>query len=239
MFSEMDGNDEFLRYSDSSPIKDTKSYIDALCKVPTTTTHVNIFIVKPDTLSAECCYAKKILKEDPQHAHELVGTPTLFLSHAWRYTFKTLMSALDTHFEDKSDSEKLACRVWNDIFVEDQNNVDSKPKDYFFTAFLNAVGSIGNTLLVSVWVLNFFLRSVCLSPSFSYILFSPDPPSTCTYTTTTTTTTTTPRYSILGMHRFRLSVLGACGKFTAQLQQTESYTSLSHPTDAKNFGKIS
>ena len=37
-----------------------------------------------------------------------------FLSHAWRYDFKTLMSALDCHFEGKSE-EKLACRVWNDI----------------------------------------------------------------------------------------------------------------------------
>lgn len=145
-FSEMDGNDEFSRYSDLSPLK-AQDYINALSQVPTTTTHVNIFIVKPDTLSSECCYAKKLLKED-KNASELVGIPNLFLSHAWRYSFHTLMSALDTHFENKTQAEKDAARVWNDIFVEDQCNVDSKPKDYFFTAFLNAVGAIGHTLLV-------------------------------------------------------------------------------------------
>ena len=148
VFSDLDGDAEFSRYSPQSPLKDKQSYIKALSQCPRTTTHVNVFIVKPDTLTAETCYAKKILKEEKQNAHELVGVPTLFLSHAWRYDFKTLMSALDCHFEGKSEKEKLACRVWNDIFVEDQNNVDTKPKDYFFTAFLNAVGSIGNTLLV-------------------------------------------------------------------------------------------
>ena len=40
----------------------------------------------------------------------------------------------------------------NDIFVEDQNNSDSKPDGYFFNAFRDAVGSIGRTVLVlSPW----------------------------------------------------------------------------------------
>ena len=37
---------------------------------------------------------------------------------------------------------------WNDIFVENQNATLSKPPGYFFTAFKDAVGAIGSTLLV-------------------------------------------------------------------------------------------
>ena len=39
-------------------------------------------------------------------------------------------------------------RVWNDIFVEDQNSTYAKPAEYFFTAFKDAVASIGHTVLV-------------------------------------------------------------------------------------------
>ena len=44
--------------------------------------------------------------------------------------------------------ERDVARFWNAIFVEDQNNTDLKPDDYFYTAFHKAIGEIGHTLLV-------------------------------------------------------------------------------------------
>lgn len=46
-------------------------------------------------------------------------------------------------FENVPAAERLAVRVWNDIFVEDQNSTDGKPEGYFFTAFKDAVAQIG------------------------------------------------------------------------------------------------
>ena len=45
-------------------------------------------------------------------------------------------------------AEVSAVRVWNDIFVEDQNSTDSKPAGYFFSTFKDAVAQIGHTVLV-------------------------------------------------------------------------------------------
>ena len=53
-------------------------------------------------------------------------------------------------FEDDPKSDEV--RVWNDIFVEDQNSSDAKPDGYFFNAFKSAIAAIGHTVLVlSPW----------------------------------------------------------------------------------------
>jgi hypothetical protein len=51
-------------------------------------------------------------------------------------------------FANKSDEERAAARVWNDVFVEDQNSSTAKPKEYWYGAFQDAIKHIGSTLFV-------------------------------------------------------------------------------------------
>ena len=139
VFSELDGGAEFERYGGSIPIARLE-WLQALQEPPSTTTQVNLCIVKPDTLAAGCSYAEMIRRradaadtadadaEATAAAEDLVGTPTLFLSHAWRYSFAAVVDALLAFLEGLPQEQRAAARVWNDIFVEDQNSSDAKPK---------------------------------------------------------------------------------------------------------------
>jgi len=83
-----------------------------------------------------------------------VGKPTDFVSHAWRNNFYHFVGALekehvDRELEAERTGEVLTKRYyWNDVFVEDENNANSKPPGYFFTAFRDAVEKIGRTIFV-------------------------------------------------------------------------------------------
>ena len=168
LFSDRDGPDEFAMYKKKSLSKEF--FISALCSItPTTTTHVNIAIVKPQTLGSGECYALSVLKSHP----DLVGIPTDFVSHAWRYTFAELVDSIELEHNERirigdgddnlngtnndndnhnnSSSYQLSQQrrfYWNDIFVENQNSTDNRPPDYFFTAFREAIATIGRTVLV-------------------------------------------------------------------------------------------
>ena len=164
LFSDHDGGIEFSMYKKESLSKEF--FISALSSItPTTTTHVNIAIVKPRTLGSGACYAVSVLKSHP----DLVGIPTDFVSHAWRYTFAELVDAIELEHNERicadsdsinSSSDQLLLQqkqkqkqkqkrfYWNDIFVEDQNTTMSRPEGYFFTAFREAIASIGRTVLV-------------------------------------------------------------------------------------------
>jgi len=155
LFSDRDGPHEFSMYKKESLSKEF--FISALCTItPTTTTHVNIAIVKPQTLGSGACYAVSVLNSHPT----LVGKPTDFISHAWRYTFAELVNAIELEHNERMRSDSLRSHAassskvqqkrfyWNDIFVEDQNTTLSRPEGYFFTAFREAIASIGRTVLV-------------------------------------------------------------------------------------------
>ena len=194
-----------------TPINGRDELLAALRDPPTTTTHVNLCLVKPDTLGAKCSYAKMLLDRGGEEASH-VGPPTIFLSHAWRNSFLDLVDTLLVGCPHPTPTRSLhpfvptrvvarvgrlpfivalaqhrapweahawpgfphalpvglppspgqdlydgapgaeAVRVWNDIFVEDQNFTDAKPEGYFFAAFKDAVAQIGHTVLVlSPW----------------------------------------------------------------------------------------
>ena len=145
VFSRMDGDAEFKQYDGSTPCPRTE-LLAGLREPPSTTTQVNLCIVKPDTLAAECSYADMLVARGDGEGN--VGAPTIFLSHAWRFNFRENVAALNERCGAVPKAERLAIRVWNDIFVEDQNSSDAKPPDYFFTAFKDAVAGIGHTVLV-------------------------------------------------------------------------------------------
>lgn len=138
VFSSMEGDQEFGRYSGEVHVTKDE-WIRHLRDTPSTTTQINEVIVKVDTFITKLSYCE-MLKSNAR----LIGKPTVFLSHAWRYDFCTLIDAVLNHFGTDSPDVFL----WNDIFSENQVQAHSKPKDYFFVAFREAIKSIGTTLLV-------------------------------------------------------------------------------------------
>ena len=154
--SHMNGKDEFSTYDDASiPNDEWKALIRS---PPTTTTHVNICIIKPMTKkgdgSPNGSYARRVQQESPQLHY--VGKPTDFISHAWRYNFVDLVRAVESEADGRDRARaqrglkpiKNERYYWNDIFVEDQNATMDKPEGYFFTAFREAIVSIGRTVLI-------------------------------------------------------------------------------------------
>ena len=102
----------------------------ALRRPPTTTTQVCECIIKPDTLDAGCSYARMLV--DRGEGDGTVGKPTVFLSHAWRFNFKDVVETLLGRFDGDPAADSV--RVWNDVFVVDENNPPTS-KDYFFSVF--------------------------------------------------------------------------------------------------------
>ena len=92
-----------------------------------------------------------------------------------QYRFADLAEAVLERFEADeaaSDDSSESARVWCDIFVEDQNSVNTKPEGYFFTTFKSAVAQIGHTLLVlAPWEAPITLtRAWCLWEIYSTVV---------------------------------------------------------------------
>ena len=86
-----------------------RELLDALRTPPTTTTQVNLCIVRPDTLASGCSYANMLAKRGDGDG--MVGRPTVFLSHAWRYVFKELVDGLLERFEGDPAAESVRMYV--------------------------------------------------------------------------------------------------------------------------------
>ena len=109
VLSQLDGTTEFAAYAD--PTKPLGFWRRALRQPPTTTTHVKICIVNPDTLTSECSYAGMLLRRGGEDAAQ-VGVPTHFISHAWLYIFRDLMNAIEDFAMTLSDEERDKARFW-------------------------------------------------------------------------------------------------------------------------------
>ena len=156
--SHLDGAAEFAKYADESISRE--KWRAAILAPPTTTTQVQVCIIQPATKSLPVpgSYATTVLKGqcDASTGRSYVGAPTDFVSHAWRYNFKDLVSALLTEakIRDKQRAQRGLPPIaeqryyWNDIFVEDQTGTKIRPEGYFFDAFRSAVSAIGRTVLV-------------------------------------------------------------------------------------------
>jgi len=83
---------------------------------------------------------------DPDTGLPFVGSATIFVSHAWKYTFDELLDALDAHVSTLDDPASTF--LWLDVFVVNQHESEEKPKIWWTDTFLDAIRSIGNTCLV-------------------------------------------------------------------------------------------
>jgi hypothetical protein len=138
-------------YSDFSILGIRLSYLDAFVArfggydafLGLTTTQVMEAFIKPTTSESKLSFCELLVTEG--HG-EYVGVSHWFLSHAWNYFFLDVLDASKEFFlKQQSDRDPL---IWFDIFSVSQHKAASRPFEWWNSAFLNAVGSIGKVLMV-------------------------------------------------------------------------------------------
>mmetsp|Transcript_146609 Transcript_146609/g.372033 ORF Transcript_146609/g.372033 Transcript_146609/m.372033 type:complete len:916 (+) Transcript_146609:162-2909(+) len=72
---------------------------------------------------------------------------THFVSHAWRYDFTSFVEALGNWLEVTGTPQE-GTYFWVDAFVVNQHQGQEYPQEWWSTRFMQAVGEIGNTILV-------------------------------------------------------------------------------------------
>jgi len=131
---------------DSSDLATTQDVCDAILKV---------------TAAQKCSWVQWIASSSPDAlkdiglSHKDVGAATVFVSHAWRYTFReTMLSAVES-LQGQRDSEEDPHNkeyYWIDVATVNQHYAGSYPQDWWSNTFATGIGVIGKTLLVlSPW----------------------------------------------------------------------------------------
>ena len=108
-----------------------------------TTKEVCEQFIKPMTEHHECSYCDLLrLSNNPG-----VGVATVFVSHAWKYQFLNVVSALQLHLREESD--KI---VWFDLFSNNQHKASVLPYEWWSSTFKSAIQKFGHTIMVlSPW----------------------------------------------------------------------------------------
>ena len=111
-----------------------------------TTTQVRDDIILPATKDLRVSFCE--LMKMQQHSQD-IGTAEWFYSHAWSYRFLDTVDAAKRFFKlskhENSDSDPF---IWFDIFSVSQHKAETRPFEWWNTAFLNAVGSMGKVLMM-------------------------------------------------------------------------------------------
>ena len=83
----------------------------------------------------------------------------MFISHAWKYTFTSVVNALRNHFQDKPD-----IFIWFDLFSNNQIEAPNLDFDWWSGTFQNAIEDFGHVVMViSPWKNPIpFARAWCL-----------------------------------------------------------------------------
>lgn len=71
----------------------------------------------------------------------------VFISHSWKYKIKTLIDSIESYMKENNLTKLY---IWCDILIVNQFKADNNEyeKSFFETAFVQAVTTIGNTLLI-------------------------------------------------------------------------------------------
>ena len=124
-----------------------------------TTTELSENFIKPETQPMQCSFDVYMKVQYSDTPHPLLGLmydecyengpANVFVSHAWRYLFEELVTAIET-FTDSHADERWS--YWVDLFVNDQWNAPNLPYEWWAGTFSSAIGEIGHTMLVlSPW----------------------------------------------------------------------------------------
>jgi GTPase SAR1 family protein/tetratricopeptide (TPR) repeat protein len=107
-----------------------------------TTLDVMIKCVLPQTEATHLSWCEHLLSEG--NSGNYVATAEIFLSHAWSYKFLDVVDAVERHFK----GSKKDPYIWFDIFSVSQHKSESRDIKWWQSTFLNAVGCMGQVLMV-------------------------------------------------------------------------------------------
>lgn len=102
-----------------------------------------------DEEKEQLSFAELAMREDllDKRGKPAFAKATHFVSHAWRYIFGPFVEAVRHWVEETGVSEDVTY-FWVDAFVVNQNQSQKYPQEWWSTRFMQAVGEIGNTVLV-------------------------------------------------------------------------------------------
>ena len=110
---------------------------------PFTTTDVCNRFLKPATSGKGQSYCELLTEQESPD----VGEATVFISHAWKYTFTAVVDALQYHFSNEPD-----IFIWFDLFSNNQHKAPNLPFEWWRDTFSNAIGKMGRVVMVlSPW----------------------------------------------------------------------------------------
>jgi tetratricopeptide (TPR) repeat protein len=110
-----------------------------------TTADVCSSLVKPlcqGPHSSLAAALQRVAACDAKLGQPFVAPATIFVSHAWKFTFAQLLDALEGHVPAQD------AYLWLDIFVVNQHDALEKPKIWWTVAFRDAIRHIGSVVLV-------------------------------------------------------------------------------------------
>ncbi len=106
-----------------------------------TTEQVMQRFVKPVTEKTRLSLCEQLVSEG---LHSYVGNAEWFYSHAWKYQFLDVVSSVKSHFEGGG----VDPLIWFDLFSISQHKTESRPFEWWNSAFLIAIGNIGKVLML-------------------------------------------------------------------------------------------
>ena len=110
-----------------------------------TTSKINSEFGKPENMGASHPYLQKYKNSnDEAMGVPLVSKATVFVSHAWRYSFYDVVVNVMEQYADKFPNAYFGF----DLFTNDQNEISTKDFDWFSFTFRSSIRQIGQALLV-------------------------------------------------------------------------------------------
>eukprot|EP01041_Mallomonas_annulata_P005918 gene5918-11941_t len=108
-----------------------------------TTTDVCNKFLKPLTFMRQSSYCELLTEQE----HPDVGEASVFISHAWKFTFLEVVQALSNHFGRNSD-----VIIWFDLFSNNQHITSNLDYNWWSTTFKSAIEKFHHTVLIlSPW----------------------------------------------------------------------------------------
>jgi hypothetical protein len=131
--------------SDSSMTNDSENDVELTCKIP-----------PPNTRSL--C---EVMLANPATAH-YVGTPTVFMSHAWQFSFNKVLAAMENYVQRKHAEERMRQHeagerkhhakadvfFWFDCASIDEHATQTRDLDWWSTTFKDAIRDIGCVVMM-------------------------------------------------------------------------------------------
>ena len=108
------------------------------------TTEVCDTFIKTKTMGKSYCDQLN----DEGNGDKFIKRGNVFVSHAWKYKFLSVVEAMTSYLENHSDPESVV--FWFDVFSVNQNGMKdhSPPREWWNNTFKNGIAEIGTTVMV-------------------------------------------------------------------------------------------